>query len=100
MHRQLGEVRTWCMLSFTDAGVSSLLQHVAWVRCVSASVSCVGELCRCGRDVRRQREGVCRHRSGSAQTTEVSALFKRPVSVRCVSALCVRALCQCARGGD
>ena len=39
------------------------------MRCVSASVSCVSELCQCGRDVRRQREDACRQRSGSAQTT-------------------------------
>ena len=35
---------------------------------MSASVSCVSELCQCGRDVRRQREDACRQRSGSAQT--------------------------------
>ena len=38
----------------------------------------------------RQREETCRQRSVNAQTPEVSALFKRAVSV--LSALCQRAL--------
>ena len=38
----------------------------------------------------RQREETCRHRSVNAQTPEVSAMFKRAVSV--LSALCQRAL--------
>ena len=36
----------------------------------------------------RQREDICRQRSGNAQTTEVGALFNRAVSVlRCECAL-------------
>ena len=97
MHKQLEEVRTWCILSFTDA-VIAVISPATYS--MGTLCQCVSQLCQCGGDVRRQREDRCRQRSGSAQTTEVSALFKRPVSVRCVSALCVRALCQCARGGD
>ena len=33
------------------------------------SVSYISELCQCGRGVHKQREDVCRQRSGSAQTT-------------------------------
>ena len=40
--------------------------------------------------VNRQREDTCRQRSVNKQTPEVSALFKRAVSV--LSALCQRAL--------
>ena len=36
----------------------------------------------------RQREAICRQRSGNAPTTEVGALFKRAVTV-------LSALCQC-----
>ena len=39
--------------------LSPLLQQIAWVRCVSASVSCVSELRQCGRDAHRQREDMC-----------------------------------------
>ena len=50
------------------------------------------EVCQCAVTERmcacRQREDICRRRSGNAQTTEVGALFKRAVSV-------LSALCQC-----
>ena len=50
------------------------------------------EVCQCVVTERmcacRQREDICRQRSGNAQTTEVGALFKRAVTV-------LSALCQC-----
>ena len=50
------------------------------------------EVCQCAVTERmcacRQREDICRRRSGNAQTTEVGALFKRAVTV-------LSALCQC-----
>ena len=50
------------------------------------------EVCQCVVTERmcacRQREDICRRRSGNAQTTEVGALFKRAVTV-------LSALCQC-----
>ena len=79
--------------------LSSLLQRIVWVRCVSVSMSFVSELCQCGRDTRRQRIDLSlqrsgRQRSGSTQATEVSALFKRAVAMRGSSG---SALCQCGR---
>ena len=48
------------------------------------------EVCQCAVTERmcacRQREDICRRRSGNEQTTEVGALFKRAVTV--LSALC------------
>jgi hypothetical protein len=50
------------------------------------------EVCQCAVTERmcacRQREDICRRRSGNTQTTEVGALFKRAVTV-------LSALCQC-----
>ena len=42
MHRELGEVRTWCMLSFTDAVVSPAIYSTSVsVSYISAEGICV-----------------------------------------------------------
>ena len=64
MHRQREEVRTWCkLLSLTDVVISPATDSM------STLCQCVGELCQCGRGVRRHGEVVCIQRSGSERTT-------------------------------
>ena len=72
MHRQRGEVCTWCNLSSTDAVISPAACSMSTL--ISASVSCVSAEGVCA-DIRRVCDVVWRRMSAKCMC--VSALFRK-----------------------